>query len=220
MQVFSPLFGSVIATRWPNRDKPCYTLQNLSSRYQESSKKRRKHPIGRQNALKRRRLIMCNDFRLSAEEYSPFLNTEKQFLIGACPPTNVSGHHPVAACPPANVRGHHPVVACPPANVRGHHPVVACPPASVRGHHPVVACPPTNVSGHHPVAACPPANVRGHHPVVACPSTNRRGHAAINLHPLRFFILFDSFEPFILNFEGAASNDAAPSVSADRLRKG
>ena len=39
LQLFSPLFGSVIATRWPNRDNPCHPLQNLSPRYQESSKK-------------------------------------------------------------------------------------------------------------------------------------------------------------------------------------
>ena len=39
LQVFSTLFASDMATRWPNRDNPCHPIQNLSPRYQESSKK-------------------------------------------------------------------------------------------------------------------------------------------------------------------------------------
>ena len=41
LQDFSTLFASDIATRWPNRDNPCHPIQNLSPRYQESSKNRR-----------------------------------------------------------------------------------------------------------------------------------------------------------------------------------
>ena len=39
LQVFSTLFASDMATRWPNRDNPCHPIQTLSPRYQESSKK-------------------------------------------------------------------------------------------------------------------------------------------------------------------------------------